>query len=494
MSSISEIEEIDKRILDLDLLLIRNPIDASLHVQKKSLVSTKSKLQNTVIPPNSDYKEYTEVARPPQFTEYDQETEFFALNKGFFNPERTSDMILFCRDEFHALFQHLLEKVVVSDELVYILGSHGVGKTVAVTAFISTLNPDLWQIVWIHIKRQHDELECVIFEPTVKKQFCVAATALSEVLERFARTNLGKLVVLDNVRDSDSDRSLQSLCVLWKKNDKVRNQVIFISSMRARIYAEQDSVKEFRMSAWKQEEFFAAVAYDPLFEQVRSKLDVRSRGTTREELVTAKLFVTGGSVLHMFANTTEEVIDYFKPFIEATKRIPGMPTTLGTVIPEVKLERAVSIYKINPVQAVTDITRTFQSDYEVTLASKFLYDRITADHRASTFAFLDNLFISKNNPALLGWKFEDDTITSLQETGIDFVKKSDREVGHWPRYDLVSYPCNAFPKVFPTGGRWYKPIEYNAAGYDICFINREENYLRIVQITHGKKHDCNLKH
>jgi hypothetical protein len=490
MPQSTELEQINMRIIDILILVHRrrgNSASLARLTDEKNELEERKKYLETNLPltPSPIFKNYRELPRPPTCESYSSESDYISLDQGFFNLGEAR--LLFCREDFHALYQHLFEQVLLLYQLVYILGSPGVGKTATVKAFISALDANSWQIVWIRIDREYGQLQCVILEPTAKKEFSAPPEAFSDVLSRFANTNLRQLVVLDGIRDFESHRTLQGKCVLWKSKNTTKNQVVFISSMKMRIYAEDDSVQEFRVSAWKLEELIEAVDDDDFFEQVRSYLDVTNQGTSRGELVTAKFHFTGGSVLDMFAKNTAKIRRDIDEIVLAMATTTVAPGSVINIVHEVLMEKAQSIYKRIP-------TSEDAAEYEVIIASKYLFDRIAASHGSAIFAFLKQLFQAHKNPSMIGWIFEEEVVQNLQNTGIHFVKKSNRELGHWPMSKVYSFPCNYFPVIFPMGGHWYRPIEFNAAGYDACYIHFEDQYLRIVQITHGKKHDCNLKH
>jgi hypothetical protein len=126
MEIASAIDAIDKKITDLNFTLKRaewTDQDTATHGDKQTLVDQKAKLYEAraclekVIAPKPKkplvITNYRETTRPVQNTEYSEDSKYFNLNRNFLNFSESqfdNPLILFCRPEFHRLFDFLINK------------------------------------------------------------------------------------------------------------------------------------------------------------------------------------------------------------------------------------------------------------------------------------------------------------------------------------------------------------------------------------------------
>lgn len=45
----------------------------------------------------------------------------------------------------------------------------------------------------------------------------------------------------------------------------------------------------------------------------------------------------------------------------------------------------------------------------------------------------------------------------------------------------------------PDGEAWLKPVKWNQGGYDVIFVDKNQGYVRFVQITRGNRHSLRIE-
>ncbi|KAE8912032.1 hypothetical protein PF005_g23492 [Phytophthora fragariae] len=66
------------------------------------------------------------------------------------------DLMLYCRPQVHKLWRFLRDDVIVKGIRGWILGPPGTGKSASLLSFAASLDPQEWNVVWIHLDEKGD--------------------------------------------------------------------------------------------------------------------------------------------------------------------------------------------------------------------------------------------------------------------------------------------------------------------------------------------------
>jgi hypothetical protein len=265
--------------------------------------------------------DYRESGRPLKSTDYSATSRYIKISQDYLdgtgfecdlNPG--DKKILFCRSEFHRLYKFLTTEILQSKRVGYVIGAPGTGKSMTVMAYISSLDPITWKILWIHLDKRVEDKQCTLFEPDTKKQFSLNLSQISEMIRHMlSDQSIKHMIVVDGLTNDTDYKVLESVCFSWRRKSIHRNYLIFACSMGSRQKCQPQvdkvhGIEEFTMCSWKLEELQESVKDPPFLNQVQKYLDVGQRQDPIERRVLAKYFYSGGSVRFMFQFPTKTVV------------------------------------------------------------------------------------------------------------------------------------------------------------------------------------------
>jgi DNA replication protein DnaC len=200
MEATCTIDQIEKKITDINFLLKKEAWteqDIATHGDQKTLVEQKNELFELRACLHQEQQK-SEAVRPAQNTTYSADSKYFNLNRDFLNFSDSpceKPLILFCRREFHELFQFMTEKVLGENNICYLIGHDGVGKSVTISAYLSTLSETDCRITRLNLVPGSFDVQCTVYEEKVMKEFLINQNFLKIVAQRLTKCSFFSLMV-----------------------------------------------------------------------------------------------------------------------------------------------------------------------------------------------------------------------------------------------------------------------------------------------------------
>jgi hypothetical protein len=487
MEIASAIDAIDKKITDINFTLKRDEWtdqDTAIHGDRETLVDQKTKLYESKarlekeIGPKPKKSlvifNYRETTRPPQNTEYNADSKYFNLNRNFLNFSESqfdADLVLFCRTDFHRLFDFLTQKVLIQNSVGFVVGPEGVGKSVTVSAYLSILSDRHCKITFLDIVPNSSDIKCTVYKPTLMKEFFIKDSNFPELLEEDSDPNLMNFLVIDGLENKKEHKILQGRAMLWQKGDKLVNKLVMICSMAARndIYTlnedKKAGIETYMMSSWTLEEFQQSVKQNEKFlKQVESKLDVSTKQLLTDERVSKKFAYTGGSAYLMFNIPTDQVKTILKSKIDDLTRHALDRNALYALLES--FDKLLNFYYDH---------KDYYTSPRTEVISKYVAASLYLDQEHAKM--FQGMFKDIQDPI---WYLQCSFFIQIRSPGgLDF--RYLESTGNWPSsQEIVSFEVDDFPVLQCDTACWLVPVASVDSTYYTMFVDVPKNYLRFV--------------
>jgi hypothetical protein len=418
--------------------------------------------QQGVIKPNlKHYQESTRPARNPRLT---KKTKYFTLRSDYlkgsgFKP--LESQLLYCRADFKKLFSFLTENILLSNKVCYVLRSPGTGKSLATLSFLTTLNVKLWKIIWLHIEPDSNRLNCVILDPHYKKSFFIELDKVSEILNQDEGSTLKALVVLDGLNSNQKYDYLKCSLMDWRKDDEIRNHLIFAYSMALRHKAKTEldeaaGIKQFFMSSWTLDEYQEAVEDDAFYDKVKGNLDAIT-SEDRDALVLAKFHYAGHSARNFFRVPTTFLVAFVDQIIE--------DLNMGSQCAE-GFNRLISQFSSEDASMISSTS----------IVSKHVAESIALKLGLAKIELFMDCFGQDRRATFLLYFFY-----QLRSSGVHFSNYEGKKESIVASQVVLFDPEEKFPVIEP--GVFYKPTQIYETGFDGLFFEKSPNCLTIIRVT-----------
>ena len=415
---------------------------------------------------------------------------------------------------FNDLFQFLHNTVVAKCCLGRVYGPPGIGKSLAMLAFSSTLVHDGWKVIWLHLSDRH-LYECIRFHDDRKETTFFHVGDLDQILPHTVEHGSKLFVILDGIRDSISfpkHQEVATKCRQWylmhvdPRADSGQVRLVENSSMSSLELNTEETdrmlaTEPFCMFSWAQSDYNVAVEHKEFREQIMQNLDVEiddsdleDEGTALSDgqdlrkvraLLKAKFFFSGGSARYMFSYTTKQVKESICKAVDSEQDVTRLLRGLVGATSSQACHRLAGCYPHpNPVVSTSCIC---------TILSRFASERVAMKAGPDAIEVLANSLQHDMNPSMEGWIFEMLFFSRLRLGGVYFVDKDQQQHVWQSSGDIITLKGQSLGEL--TGDKfWLKPQRWNQGGYDAVFVDKIESTIRFVQVTKGKKHAFKIRH
>ena len=407
----------------------------------------------------------------------------------------STDFLIYCRKALHDQFSYLRRNVLESNQMGFIYGPPGNGKSTTALAFaLSDCVDEHWTVTWLHLSRYDFPNLMRIKKNTIETVNLIHDD--DELTDWLDDVQGAHLLFVDGFVQNRDEKHTTFLhaCTSWKTANKKERRLVVTSSMSFAPRVDYDFTAKFTMTnhcvfSWTFEEYSKAVAQDEFWEQVKPRVldastssEDASLSSTREELLKPKYHFAGVSCRFMFGLPTHEVIQAILHSVRLPDNLE--PYLLGTMGD--RFDQAVN----RLLGLDSDFRRFVVSEFaSIQCASRLGYEMV--------LRYAD-ICSRQNNPHLMGWIFEMFVFSCLltsKTKSIEFLNVSKGVKEEWPKIDqlkVVDPLAVEFDINGVSEGIWYQPKKWNQGGYDAFFIDIPQKFVRFVQITNAVEHDLRL--
>ena len=395
---------------------------------------------------------------------------------------KDGDLLVFQRPIFLQEWKYLEEQILAKGKVGSIVGPPGVGKSITALAFASQLNREIWNITWIHLRR--DSIDFVRFSSSKNFYGSIEFSQLKDAL--YVENDHKHILFLDGYSQERNHQGWLGTCESWFESDRANHRFVTISSMSARTgntdaHDKRLGLVTFQTDSWTLADYVDAIKSDTFFDSIKENLctDKAAIGSVcisqeqRQNLIRSKYYFAGGSARFMFDFETEEVICALERAISEAKNVED--------------------FFNNFVGDMSKVNRLFGSYSEGTrkkhLISAFAATQIAAIVGPDAILNMRKNLQIESNPAMDGWLFEMWFFSMLTNCGISFTKE------HSQRMSWEPSPCMTFDPSAPPALKetiWLKPKAWNQGGYDaVRYL--ENKTIQFFQICKANQNTLKLR-
>ncbi|KAE8971472.1 hypothetical protein PR001_g26881, partial [Phytophthora rubi] len=398
---------------------------------------------------------------------------------------------------------------IQASSILWISGPPGTGKSCTALAFACSLDPIVWDVLWIHYTRGSSEFNCVRMQGDAKELCFFRARdvdeCLSQVLESTS-TERKTIVFLDGyVAESEQAECAFESCSAWCRSNLGQHRLVIVTSMsvlgkkfRIDEHREIPNTTElqdnsvqlreqslFDLFSWTLEDYHRAIKNDEVFRTVEDKLppyranprSAESEAMQRKKRLEEKFFVAGGSARVMFDLDPVNATRYVRNAVKAVENFQKCADMLAGNASTNVINRLLAIY---PGVAGTDRDSRLVSGFVM----RALAINLGPDLLKNMASF------NRFNPSVDGYIFESWFFAMLTADGINGMCEGPQKV-KWEQSTVTHFD----PRQISTGiyrdKMWLAPLKWNQSGYDAVFIDTDKKLVRFVQVTRALVHSFN---
>lgn len=403
---------------------------------------------------------------------------------------------IFLREENRNIAGKLDEFFESSDTLFYLQGPPGVGKTKESIIWLiqSMINASKVESlsgpwVWIPLTKSGKTqvnsvylLDRINGRTDAVKFRKVSTSHLAEDLVAWGVT----MAVLDNC--NEENRGAVDLCVV------LDIKTVAVSSLQMRFDSSYSRQQSYVVNGWTKAEYMEACKDDDFYSSVKTALqtgdftdDELDNPALRDEVVTAKYHIAGGSARWMFQFSADQLL-----------APAGSMESIHSHLDRVSQNQIVSGFIGD--RSVTEVNHLLSRiDGRPTIVSQYVANQLV-DRFGTALLKQALLLASDANPSMDGILLEMDFMLRLgksthQKDFVYLVMKPGADPE--PVFDSggkkIMYRMSTFPKakIDVNDGDWFIPQIFNNGGFD--GVQYRAGKLIFVQITRAATHSFNLE-
>jgi hypothetical protein len=412
--------------------------------------------------------------------------------------QRDGDRVLFVRPDVASLFRVLNDEVVEGSSVLWILGSPGVGKSLATFVFTCTLLDPLHVITWVFLRRQAQPLYVRFADGKRRSGNIVNDDWFEKFLRSSECENRIHLLALDGYTDDDqSHSSFPTACHEWVLEDMEHRRHISVISMSPCKPLHPSLIAELKLrqehvGSWTQGEYREALHNRTFFNQVKINLDahveVPGSIVDYQHMMESKFYFGGGSCRYMFDYSTKAVIEDISVHLSRCGDL--FPYLSGTIGP-------CSNGAVNHLLCSSKENPSFYpvSDYAATVMSKMLGPMISN---------LRSVLQKQMNPSMDRHLFEMWFFEKVEHGNLNFLWRwvqrkfwwlNKFKHGVWRRSVSTTFdPEGSLPPICTLQDSWLKPLKWNQGGYDAVFLQPTSKSVTFVQLARSHTHSFKPKY
>ena len=399
--------------------------------------------------------------------------------------------ILYRRAGVSNLFT-FLAKNLIGNNVGWIYGPPGCGKSTASFAFAMTIDRSKWGVSYLtcgtlgvhsFVHFEEDKKSSLVFSNI--EQMSDLLQSLSSGLKNSNRRK--HILFVDGVclskQPSGPGFRMITACTLWFRKDIDHRRLVYIASMAGRSILPSTitevEMELFKLYSWTLDEYKAAIAVEGFWENIKNFMDSSSAGNetplTNEDLLISKYHFAGGSSRFMFQKTTTKVIDCIYQAITKVSNLQDV--ALGNTGEE-------------SAGVINQLYGHYEGESEPHVISDFALRSIAIKLGPELIKRIIRITNATKNPSLLGQFLEIWFFQSIRSGGIELCDRKSNEKENWEASDHVLDfdPDNITDRTLLGAPTWYRPKKFNQGGYDAVYVNIEQGITRFVQLSKAKDH------
>ncbi|KAE9305965.1 hypothetical protein PF008_g21583 [Phytophthora fragariae] len=423
-----------------------------------------------------------------------------------------SSLVLFRRKELIDEWKTINHNSIQASSILWICGPSGAGKSCTALAFACSLDPSVWDVLWIHYARTDFEFNCVRMQGDTKELCSFRAydvdECLSQVLESTS-TERKTIVFLDGyVARDEQVRDAFAICGMWCEGNLDKRRLVIVTSMP--VIGDDYQINEHReipnttelqdnsvqlreqsvfdLFSWTFEDYQRAIENDEFFRAVEDKLPpyranpkiAESEAMQRTKRLEEKFFVAGGSARVMFDVDHCDATGYVQHAVAAVKDLRACSKVLAGRASSSVLNRLLAIYN-NGFYEEPQFKKWLVSDF----ATRALAIKLGP-------GLLENMvLLNRFDRSVDGTLFESLFFALLTTDGIRWRHQAEAQRQMWEQSTVAYFdPSRLSTGIYHSKG-WLAPLTWNQSGYDAVFIDTDNKLVRFVQVTRALERSFN---
>ena len=394
------------------------------------------------------------------------------------------------------LFSFLETSVIAQNEVGWISGPPGCGKSVSSFAFSMGIDRRVWEVSFICCAAL-GYCYFVHFEENKKSQSSFTDDdGLSDLLMSLSKNKDCKrkhILFVDGVFISKTSQAvtvLLSVCTTWYQDDTDYRRLVFISSMAGRsnlpTNIDEVTIEPFTLYSWTLDEYKSAIAVDEVWINIKDAMEdchLASTGTTDQEaptrydLLASKHHFAGGSCRFMFQKSTKQVISCIYSAIDRVTDFQSYA------------EKNIGDRSVGVVNSLYGCYEGHGSS----IISAFALTSIAIKRGPQLINQIIEITKARDNPAMHGELLECWFFLSIQHNGIDVIDRNNSQLEHWNKCNVYDLDPNHIIAL-SSDPVWYRPIKHDQGGYDAVYVDKKNKLTRFVQVTKASKHSFKIRY
>ena len=401
---------------------------------------------------------------------------------------RGGDLVMYRRTAFEKQFSFFGEQIIGRGVLGWVLGPPGTGKSATSFAFISTLDKNIWTVLWVHLTKT-GYASVIIFDGDEKTRLSCSPYELSILLEgmRHQPSVKNTLLIIDGyVNEVNWHVTALGQAMLWRNQDTFKRRLAVVTSMssRGKVHVaddEENDVLEFTVFSWTLEEYLKAIDCDEFLQSVKFSLDSidAADDPSLQEMVEGKFLVAGGCARYMFSMCTSDVKQCIVDAIASLDFSLSASILSAGQRSGKAINRLFNQYQNAAGKTVTTFVSRF-AEMEIALlrgpeAVKELFRLIRKFSSGSTAGGLfEAIFFVRMRTDVIPLKCFNGTKITLEAS------------------DFEDYDVNMETISYADRRLWLRPVSDTQIGFDAVYIDKDAKFARFFQLARGKTHSFKM--
>ncbi|KAE9076037.1 hypothetical protein PF007_g24775 [Phytophthora fragariae] len=399
-------------------------------------------------------------------------------------------VMMYCRREVRNLWHFLQEEVIQKNARGCIVGPPGTGKSLSTLCFVAQLDPNEWNVVWIHFGLWRESCLSIgrreYWDHVNKSTFVVPRVAgkrLFVCLDGY-KSDPTHLEFLKNIRGGLTSKERLLVCSSMATLGKLNQED-----------AKLEQIRVFSMYSWTLADYETAVADGVFYKYVVSKMDATqanevnddgdeeepSEAEKKKHALDCKFYYAGGSCRFMFLYTTDEV-----------------KQRLQNAVDSIANKNDLILYCSGSWHRDTINTLYGKADGGGGLfpVSSYAASLFAKESGADIITLLASRLNTSKNPAMDGHLMEWLFLASVPKRAVELVGDNG-VIDELPMAPVFSFdPKKRFGV---RNGRikgnksWLQPVAWNQGGYDAVYFDEDNGNVIFIQVTRSDTHSFKMR-